>query len=234
MHTAKIRVVSFNVFYALGKKRLEKTFFEALERIRPDAICLQEALAGKKRDFARDVAKKLGYHALFSRRATLAGRRIGIAVLLHEANRDGTSIVLPGSSLYRPRILQIVTTRTHHIQWRVANTHLYVGSFVNRRKQLAAVIQALDDADHTLPTVLAGDFNTKTKREVEIFTHMLQDAGFQVPKTIPYSWKLLGIKRQLDWIAARHCAITAAGVLQDVKGSDHKPVWADIMYQAKS
>ncbi|MBI3630770.1 MAG: endonuclease/exonuclease/phosphatase family protein [Candidatus Sungbacteria bacterium] len=232
---SKIRIVSFNVFYALRKKRLQHALSETLARMKPDVVCLQEVWAGKKSDFARELARLLNYHLLFSRRAAFAGRRIGIASLMREPSRRGSSVILPRSHRSRPRVLQLVTLQTNHISWRIANTHLSVISFRARKAQLAAILEALDALerqDCAMPTILVGDFNTRTKKEVDAFARMLTENGFQIPQMLPHSWNVLGIRRQLDWIAARHCSIVAMGAIPHIKGSDHKPVWADIVWHA--
>ena len=235
MDKEKLRVVSFNMFYALGKKRLTRTVFETFAELNPDVICLQEVLIGKKHNFARDLADHLGYHLSFSLRATLANRHMGMAILTREPPEETSSIVLPRSSSRRPRVLQIVTFQKDSIRWNIANTHLAVGSLSSRarREQITAVITMLNRTQDAIPTILAGDFNTKTKKEVLDFNTILESVGFQTQTAEPYSWKMLGVKRKLDWIAARNCTIQDAGVLQEVKGSDHKPIWADIATRAK-
>jgi|GEM_PF-3724076 len=244
MPTATLRIVSFNVFYALGKKRLERTVFDAFARLDPDAICLQEVLIGKKRNFAQDLADSMNYHLSFSLRATFGSRSIGMAILTKKLPLKNDSIILPHSSHRRPRILQTVTFKTRDIRWRIANTQLNVASPKTRQAQLETILGILSAKRNKLPTILAADFNTKTGKEITIFTSTLREAGFASRKTPTYSWKLFGIKTKpgrekflgirvkgkFDWIAVRNCTISAAGMLNQVQGSDHKPVWADITY----
>ena len=223
-----LRVVSFNTFYAIRKKRLAKSVFTAFAKLNPDVICLQEVLIGKKRNFARDLADHLGYHLSFSLRAEFRKRQIGLVILTKKPTEESTSIILPRSLKRRPRILQTVRIKIRGASWRIANTHLSVASFGARRTQLAAVIATVSTECRATPIILAGDFNTRTKKEVAIFNAMLRTAGFRISKKIPYSWNMLGIKGKFDWIAAKNCSIRNAGILQEVKGSDHKPIWADM------
>ena len=231
-----LRVVSFNTFYAIRKKRLGKSVFETFADLDPDVICLQEVLIGKKSNFARDLADHLGYHLSFSLRAAFGGRQMGLAVLTKKPAEENTSIILPHSSPRRPRILQTVTFQSHGVRWRIANTHLnhpYLAPFASRRTQLKTILTELDRTDTAIPSILVGDFNTKSKKEVSAFTEVLRSARFQTPKTLPYSSRLLGMKWCFDWIAARNCTIQNAAVLSEVKGSDHKPIWADIAIDTK-
>ncbi len=228
-----LRVVSFNTFYAIRKKRLAKSVFTAFAKLNPDVICLQEVLIGKKRNFARDLADHLGYHLSFSLRAKFGTRQIGLAVLTRKPPEKNRSIILPRSSRMRPRILQTARIKIGSVSWRIANTHLSVASFGARRTQLEAVITAVSAENRAAPIILAGDFNTRTKKEISIFNTMLRHAGFHISKKIPYSWKVLGIKGKFDWIAAKNCAIKNAGILHEAKGSDHKPIWADIATRAR-
>ena len=231
MHTAKLRIISFNIFYALRTKRLAKTMIAAFGALNPDVICLQEVLIGKKRNFCRDIADMFGYHLSFSSRAAFGARQIGLAVLSREVPEENTAVILPRSPARRPRIVQIVEIIHKGISWRIANTHLSVASSAVRKAQIASVLASLNNRDPQTPLVLAGDFNTKTQKEVALFGAVLRHAGFAAPEILPYSWRMLGAKKQFDWIATRDCSITQMEVLPHAKGSDHKPVWADIEYR---
>lgn len=234
----RLRAISFNLRYALRHRLLQKTVFQEFADLNPDVICLQEVLIGKKKNFIRDLAETLGLHASFSLRADIGARQIGLATLAKSAPEENTIVTLPRSSSSRPRILSITRYNHREVPWNVANTHLSIGSYFNiashlvRRAQLEAILSALKANTSGEPLILAGDFNTRTKKEVAWFADALRDAGFQTPDALPYSWQMLGAKERLDWIATRNCAITDIGALPRVKGSDHMPIWADITYGA--
>lgn len=238
MHTTTLRVVSFNLRYALRHRALAKTVFQEFADLHPDVICLQEVFIGKKKNFIRDLAETLHLHASFSLRADIGARQIGLAILAKNAPEESTIVMLPRSSPNRPRILSIARYNHREVPWNVANTHLSIGSYFNiashlvRRAQLEAILSALEAGVSDEPLILAGDFNTRTKKEVAWFADALRSAGFQTPDTLPYSWRMLGAKERLDWIATRNCAITEIGALPHVRGSDHMPIWADIVYPA--
>lgn len=230
MPSRTLRVVTFNIFYALRQRRLTRSVRDAFAELDPDVICLQEVLIGKKRNFARDLADALALHLSFSLRREYGARHIGLAVLSRSPAEENTAIILPRSPASRPRIVQIVQLTHKSIPWRIANTHLSNMSTRARKTQIQTILASLNHSRATTPLVLAGDFNTKTKKEVAHFGAMLRDAGFAVPETLPYSWRLLGAKKQLDWIAAQHCSVPAIETIPHIRGSDHTPVWADITH----
>lgn len=230
MHAKTLRVVSFNIFYALQHRRLARSVLEYFTELDPDVICLQEVLIGKKRNFARDLADALDMHLSFSLRREYGPRQIGLAVLSRAPAEENTAAVLPHSSAKRPRIVQIVQIQHKGTPWRIANTHLSNVSARARAAQIGTVLSSLNGRPVPTPLILAGDFNTKTQREVSQFATLLRDAGFAAPETLPYSWRLWGSKKQLDWIAAQNCTIPAIETLPHIRGSDHVPVWADIAY----
>lgn len=235
MPSHTFRLISFNIFYALRHGRLSRSVFEHFSELDPDIICLQEVLIGKKRNFARALADALDMHVSFSLRREYGKRQIGLAVLSRAPAEENTAVILPRSSVSRPRIVQIVQIMHKGAPWRIANTHLSNVSAGARAAQIKAILSSLNnDRPAPIPLVLAGDFNTKTKKEVTQFGAVLRDAGFAAPETLPYSWRLLGARKKLDWIAAQHCEIPAIETLPHIKGSDHTPVWADISYAPKN
>ncbi|MEK7099244.1 MAG: endonuclease/exonuclease/phosphatase family protein [Patescibacteria group bacterium] len=230
MPSKTLRIVSFNILYSLRHRRLTRGVFDAFGELDPDVICLQEVLIGKKRNFARDLADALGLHVAFSLRREYGGRQIGLAVLSRAPAEENTAVVLPRSPAKRPRIVQIVQLTHKGTAWRIANTHLSSVSASARKAQIAAVVSLPNERHPAVPLVLAGDFNTKTQKEVAQFGTILRDAGFSVPETLPFSWRFFGAKKRMDWIATQHCDIPAIETLSHIRGSDHVPVWADISY----
>ena len=227
------------MLYAIRKNRLAETLRPALAAMKPDVICLQEVQMAGKRGLVYDIAEEFGYYIFFSPRARMrmVGRSIGLAILTKRIPEQTSCVVLPHSLRRRPRIIQTVVCEVGGRRWRIANTHLghpYLASFKSRCAQLGAVFDVLQDSDsdsdQSMPTVLAGDFNTKTKKEVAVFAGLLAGQGFQVSRVLPYSSHILRMRWKFDWIAVRNADLVATGILNEVEGSDHKPVWADITY----
>lgn len=229
MPAKTLRIVSFNIFYALRHGRLARSVREHFTELDPDVIALQEVLIGKKRNFARDLADALAMHLSFSLQAEYGPRQVGLATLSRSPAEETSTIMLPRSPI-RHRIMQIVQLTHKGTPWRIANTHLSVASSAVRREQIASVTTSLNGHPDRTPLILAGDFNTKTRKEVAHFSTLLHDAGFAAPETLPYSWRFLGAKRRMDWIAGKYCEIPAIETMPRIRGSDHVPVWADIAH----
>ncbi|MEK7541667.1 MAG: endonuclease/exonuclease/phosphatase family protein [Patescibacteria group bacterium] len=230
MPSKTLRIISFNIFYALRHTRLSRSVFAHFRELNPDVICLQEVLIGKKRNFARDLAETLDMRVSFSLRREYGARQMGLAILSRDVSEENTTLILPRSAARHPRIVQMAQIMHKGIRWRIANTHLSSVSAGARRAQIAAIVSSFNERHPAVPLVLAGDFNTKTKKEVARFGAMLRGAGFVAPEILPYSWRMLGAKKQLDWIATRHADILAIEALPHIRGSDHTPVWADVIY----
>ncbi len=233
----KFCAVTFNIFYALRSRRVEQTILETFLRFKPDVIALQEVWEGKKRNFVKNLAKKIGYHVSFASRSNFFGRKIGLAMLSSRPAENSYQISLsPRRASLRPRILQLATVTAGGARWIIAHAHLEsVASFRVRQLQLQTIIKELGAYDASLPVVLLGDFNTKNKREVACFHVLLAEAGFSMPATQPFhTWNILGMHRQLDWIVVRNGNFLDSGVLEKMKGSDHKPVWARIQSRTAS
>jgi len=228
----KLRVVSFNIFYSIRSRLLLRTVPFAFSRLNPDIIALQEVWDGPRHHFARDLAGILGFHFLFVSRTDAPGRRMGLAFLARERPLSCETFQLPYSrSRKRPRILQVAQFSLHGAGWFIAHTHLEsLTSRENRESQLEAAVEVLRSRAEASPLVLTGDFNTRTKGEVSGFREKLIREGFAMPSAEGHTWRAFGLQKQLDWIATRDCDIAASGVLDDVRGSDHRPVWADVIY----
>src|SRR3989338_7551216 len=90
-----LRVVTFNIFYALRSERLLKTALSAFTDLEPDIVALQEVWQSKKRRFTQALAYALGYDHHFVPRATILGRSIGMAILTKLPLAATDHIVLP-------------------------------------------------------------------------------------------------------------------------------------------
>jgi len=229
---ANLRVASFNIFYALRRGLLMRTALAAFARLKPDLIALQEVWTGGKQDFSQDLSRSLGYQLSFATRSGILGKKIGMAILTRNAPQRTESILLPPArSVLRPRILQSLEIGSKETPWIVAHAHLEsIATKKTRRKQLETILGKLQFQNSPCPQILLGDFNTNTKKEVLAFDTLLAETGFEVLQEFPYTWKMLGMRKKLDWIAVRNCQITSGGMVDSVRGSDHKPIWADIKY----
>jgi endonuclease/exonuclease/phosphatase family metal-dependent hydrolase len=229
---APLRVVSFNIAYAIEIERAIEVL-RATEPLRnPDVLALQEMDApGTER-----IAKALGMNAVYfpSGVHPKHGRDFGCAVLSPWPLEEPRKLVLPhaarGTRLRRAAVAAVVVRGEQRI--RVYSVHLpspLAVSGGSRKEQLRTL--AADAATAEGPVVIAGDFNSHDKVEE------LAKAGFAwVTRDLGATarLRLLGIGLaglSYDHVLAKGLGLTAepdaVGVVPDNRGaSDHRPIWA--------
>jgi endonuclease/exonuclease/phosphatase family metal-dependent hydrolase len=229
---APLRVVTFNIAYAVEIDRAIEVLRESEPLRAPDILALQEMDApGTER-----IARALGLSAVYFPSAIHPkhDRDFGCAILSPWPLEEPGKVVLPhgarGSGLRRSAAKVVVVRGRQRI--RAYSVHLpspLAISGGSRKDELRAL--AADAATAEGPVVIAGDFNSHDKVEE------LAKAGFEwvtrdVGATARFS--LLGIP--LAGLSYDHVLVkglepaagpAAAGVVADNRGaSDHRPVWA--------
>ena len=229
---APLRVVSFNIAYAIEIDRAIEVLRESESLRDPDILALQEMdTPGTER-----IARALGMSAVYfpSGVHPKHERDFGCAVLSPWPLEEPRKLVLPHgarvSGLRRAAVSATVVRGSQRI--RVYSLHLpspLAISGGSRREQLRAL--AADAASAEGPVVIAGDFNSHGKVEE------LAKAGFAwVTRDVGATarFRLLGIGLaglSYDHVLAKGLRPApgpgATGVVADNRGaSDHKPVWA--------
>jgi endonuclease/exonuclease/phosphatase family metal-dependent hydrolase len=229
---APLRVVSFNIAYAIEIDRAIEVLRESEPLRDPDVLALQEMDApGTER-----IAQALGMNAVYfpSGVHPKHERDFGCAVLSPWPLEEPRKLVLPHGArvtgLRRAAVSATVVRGSRRI--RVYSLHLpspLAISGGSRKEQLRAL--AADAASAEGPVVIAGDFNSHGKVEE------LAKAGFAwVTRDVGATarLRLLGIGLaglSYDHVLAKGLRVAdepgAVGVVADNRGaSDHKPVWA--------
>jgi endonuclease/exonuclease/phosphatase family metal-dependent hydrolase len=227
-----LRVVSFNVAYAVEIDRAIEVLLETAPLRGADVVALQEMDAPG----AERIARALGMNSVYfpSGVHPKYERDFGCAVLSPWPLEDPRKLVLPHgarvSGLRRSATSAVVVRGEERV--RVYSVHLPSplaisgGSRKDELRVLAADAAAADG-----PVVIAGDFNSHDKVEE------LAKAGFTwLTRELRGStrFSLLGIglaSLSYDHVLARGLEASkepgAVGVVEDNRGaSDHKPVWA--------
>jgi endonuclease/exonuclease/phosphatase family metal-dependent hydrolase len=230
--TGPLRVVSFNIAYAIEIDRAIEVLLQTAALREPDIIALQEMDGpGTER-----IARALGMNAVYypSGIHPKHDRDFGCAILSPWPLEQPRKLILPHgarvSGLRRAATSAIVVRGGQRI--RVYSLHLpspIAISGGSRSDQLRSLAGDADSAG--MPVVIAGDFNTYGKVEE------LERAGFswvtrKNDGTTPF--RLFGIplgRKRYDHILARGLTpVTgpdATGVVADNRGaSDHQPIWA--------
>jgi endonuclease/exonuclease/phosphatase family metal-dependent hydrolase len=230
--SAPVRVVSFNIAYAVEIDRAIEVLRESEPLRGADILALQEMDApGTER-----IARALGMSAVYfpSGIHPKHERDFGCAILSPWPLDEPRKVVLPHgarvSGLRRAAVSATVARGSQRI--RVYSLHLpspLAISGGSRKAQLRAL--AADAATAPGPVVIAGDFNSHDKVEE------LAKAGFAwVTRDVGPTarFRLLGIDLaglSYDHVLAKGLRPVAepgaTGVVSDNRGaSDHNPVWA--------
>jgi endonuclease/exonuclease/phosphatase family metal-dependent hydrolase len=227
-----LRVVSFNIAYAVEIDRALEVLRASAALRDPDVLALQEMDApGTER-----IARALGMNAVYfpSGVHPKYGRDFGCALLSPWPLEEPRKLVLPhgarGSGLRR--FATVATVVRGALRVRVYSLHLpspLAISGGSRKEQLRAL--AADAAASDDPVLIAGDFNSHGK------VAELERAGFAwltrgLGDTTRF--RLLGIPitgLSYDHFLARGLRLasgtTALGVVSDNHdASDHLPIWA--------
>jgi endonuclease/exonuclease/phosphatase family metal-dependent hydrolase len=227
--STSLRVVSFNIAYAVEIERALEVLRDSEPLRDPDVLALQEMDApGTER-----IARALGMNAVYfpSGVHPKHGRDFGCAVLSPWPLEEPRKVLLPHaarvSGLRRAATSATLVRGGRRI--RVYSVHLpspLAISGGSRRDQLRAL--AADAASADGPVVIAGDFNSHGK------VGELAKAGFTwVTREVGSTTRLrllgIGIGLSYDHVLARGLrpGAGAVGVVADNRGaSDHRPVWA--------
>ena len=226
-----LRIVSFNVAYAIEIERAIEVLLLSEPLRGADVVALQEMDApGTER-----IARALGMNAVYypSGVHPKHERDFGCAILSPWPLEAPRKLILPHgarvSGLIRAATSAVVVRGEERV--RVYSVHLPSPAAISggsRREQLRTLAADADSAG--MPVVIAGDFNSYGKvEELERagYAWVTRDAGGTT------RLRLLGIPlRSLrsDHILARGlrgAGPDSTGVVADNRGaSDHRPVWA--------
>jgi endonuclease/exonuclease/phosphatase family metal-dependent hydrolase len=230
--SSPLRVVSFNIAYALEIDRAIEVLRQEEPLRGPDVLALQEMDApGTER-----IARALGLNAVYfpSGVHPKHDRDFGCAILSPWPLEEPRKLVLPhaarGTGLRRAAVSAVVVRGTQRI--RAYSVHLpspLAISGGSRKEQLRAL--AADAATAAGAVVIAGDFNShgKVGELVKVgFVWVTRDLGDTA------HFGLLGIRMiglSYDHILARGLETApgprSVGVVARNRGaSDHKPIWA--------
>jgi len=220
----RLRVVTFNLQFSREVDRAIALFGSDPELREADVVVLQEMDApGVER-----LAQALGYDYVYYPAAfhPRGGKDFGNGVMVRGRILSDHKVLLPHPSRSRglQRIAVAADVEVAGRALRVYSVHLETPAEIwpwQRRQQVEAV---LADADHlATPVVVAGDFNDR-----DLVGTQLQDAGFQwlsraARRTVgPFAWDHVFVR------GMRLSSETSGVVRDNLRASDHRPVWADL------
>ncbi len=222
-----LKVIAFNVQYALHVDRAVALLRLNTELRNPDIVLLQEMDERGAHAFADSLGFSYVYFPASLNPVTR--RDFGNAILSRFPIEDAHKIILPhlGRFEHGQRAAVGATIRVGERRIRVYSVHL--ATFIEngpraRREQLATV---LAEADSFPVVVIGGDFNSGTVPEIAL------TRGFSWPtRHLGHTEGFWG----LDHVLLKGLSLAegpATGLVRDNRGaSDHRPVWARIVIPA--
>lgn len=249
-----MRIVTLNTWKCDGDydRRLVR-MADGLGALVPDVVCLQECFAAPTEgaDTARALAQATGLRVLAtpnrSKLRTFRGRPVtsssGLAVLVDDDEARLSVLRLPPEQRDPDRVAQLVRLSTRWGACVVANLHLthVRHAETTRRRQLEAVLSAVDAVRGRAPALICGDFNASPVDAALLPLRQRRDLDWgtpdpaALPSTLPHargagavdhvlllgggawSWRLRGRTNVLD---------AADG--DGVRPSDHAGVLVDV------
>nr|AQQ74656.1 hypothetical protein [uncultured bacterium] len=234
-----LRVVSYNVNFAKDMKNLLTDFSKVPTLAGADVVLLQEVEGhpGANDSAARVFAKLLGMSYVFAPAEVFTKHKAdyGNAILSRFPITRWRKIVLPLSNFEdcNQRIALQATIDVDGRELELFSVHLSTlfkdsaGKEPSRARQLAPVMEAVDQVPAGRPILITGDLNTVNPFgwwAVRKLTraHGLKDAHLQDVQTFripPF---------HLDHMFSRGLCTVKAGVEKDAEGSDHYPIWSEL------
>lgn len=227
-----VRILAYNIHHGEGMDGLtDLGRIAALIRdVDPDLVAVQEVDSVVARtngaDQAAELGRLTGMHAAFGRFMPYQGGAYGMAVLSRWPTESVENVRLPDGA--EPRAALAVTVRLPGSgdPLRFVGIHFY-RTGEERLAQARRLEASL--AGESLPTILAGDFNSTP--DSEVMDHLA--SGWRVlPKgedrlTFP-SWDP---DREIDFVLVRppgRFRLLEARLLDEPLASDHRPVFVEL------
>ena len=221
-----LRVVTFNVRYALAVDKAVEALREDENLRGADLVLLQEMDAPG----AERIARALGLAWVYYPAAVhpREGRDFGNAVLARgRILRDG-KVMLPHRSLTRSmqRVAVWADVEIDGRRLRAYSVHLSADAETSRQKRIDQVVAVIAHARGTRrPVVVAGDFNDRYAVGPAFLYAGYEWASRDLPATVSwFTW---------DHVFTRGLMLAGPGrrgVGSHRGASDHHPVWADLRF----
>jgi endonuclease/exonuclease/phosphatase family metal-dependent hydrolase len=243
-----VRLVSWNIHGGVGRdgQRDLGRIASAIQATNCDVAALQEvgnphvpAQDGEVRDQTLDLARRLGWTAVFGPNLILHGKPYGNALLTRFPILLANNYDLSVRGREPRGCLRVDVELPGGTSLHVFNLHLGL-STIERRRQEAMLLSAdlLHDIATDAPLVICGDFNTWSplkSRLLRVVRGELRDAAVLAGARRP-TWPALLPFLRLDRAYVDHAVhVLGCGVVNDAStrsASDHLPLWLDLAPRA--
>ncbi|MCP4962752.1 MAG: endonuclease/exonuclease/phosphatase family protein [Actinomycetia bacterium] len=221
-----MKVVSWNIKFALQFREAARKLATNENLSGADLVMLQEM----DQPAADHIAERLGMHVHFhaAARHPQTGRPFGNAILSTGPLRETGHLPLPHQAPVagQSRSGTYALADIGGVAVLAYSVHLETPALrLNRRVEQLNVV-----AEHARavagPVIVAGDFNTVSRRSHHAFSAAVAAAGMSPATTLDQPTLVrFGRSLRLDHIIARGWCPTASGVEDPGTTSDHAPIW---------
>ena len=230
-----LRLLAYNIHHGEGMdEELDLERIAALIReVDPDLVTLQEVDSVTSRTMGVDQVAELGrltgLQPVFGRFMAYKGGAYGMALLSAWSVAESVNYRLPDGEEPRTALAAIVTSPKTGQSLRFVGIHFYRTD--EERLAQAIALEGLL-GDDTIPTILAGDFNSTP--DSEVMQH-LADSWHVVAKGADhFTFPSYEPAREIDFVLLRPrdvFEVAAQRLLDEPVASDHRPVVVDLIYQ---
>jgi endonuclease/exonuclease/phosphatase family metal-dependent hydrolase len=230
--TGSIKVVSYNI--KLGKE-IDRAISELAgvpELFGADIILLQEMDS----EGTEEIAEELDYNYVYFPAAIHAkhGREFGNAILTRWPITDSWKLLLPYQDPVRKnrRIAAVATIAIDEYEILTYSVHTEM-VWLALDERIAQVDSIMRSVSKNYPhVVIGGDFNTESDYYVRVAEDLFAGAGFtHASKGVGPTAKagpagLMDLR--FDHIFTRGFSVLDKGKVDDMKASDHLPIWVEL------
>lgn len=227
-----LKIVSFNIAFCAKIERAKILLLKNKDLADADILCLQEMCPEGVEYLAEALRGNYVYYPSAIHPRTR--KEFGTAIISRLPMEQDYCVDLPLTDKDRfiklPRNAAAASVIFNSRKILVFSVHLGVMiTPEERQEQIQAIIDSIPSSADGC--VIAGDFNTYTKKHTTAAAHTLAEAEFEDATqksgwTFKY-WYLLNKKEILDHIFIRGMEIKTSGRVLDRSASDHLPVWAE-------
>lgn len=226
-----VRVMSYNIRNAIGMDGVtdDARIAEAIRRVGPDVVALQEVDSMTRRSAGRyvagGIARALGMHDVFGAAIPYEGGGYGVAILSRERPCSVRRVPLPGREEAR---MLLVAEFPDYV---LGCVHL---SLTEEDRLASVETIRCEAARFEKPFILAGDWNDGPDSEL---LARLAAAGFRtVTDTTQPTHPADRPRVCIDYIALHDpfgavTEVSDAGVVEEPLASDHRPVVATLRFE---
>lgn len=225
-HPGELVAVTYNLHFGDALEDARLAFGGRRPRLAADFLLLQEVDATD----VETLAAALDYdYVYFPASVAANGNDFGNAILSRWPLSEPAKLILPGLHPLsgQQRTATRATAQVGDATVLLYSTHIEIATapVALRVAQMSAV--ATNVPPEAAQVIIGGDFNVVTARGVRALAALYEVEGLDhASRSAGPTMSRMGVRVAADHLFTRGFDVLEAGVLADVTGSDHLPVWA--------